>query len=261
VLDLEGLVAAVKACGTNACEIVNKAGTFLKFDANHISYAGISLGGIIGSTTTAVTPDIKAAVLNVPGVGLVDILENTANLTIRCSLVNSLIDAGIVTGDKFDPVAGTGLCTTDAWKTQAGYQQFAVIGRWVLDPADGANYTSKLATRKYLIQEVVDDQVVPNIATETEAALVGQAGANADCGALNPSPPPLMIPSAALLANPMMSNFLRYPTVAPGTSGCAAGNTYEHASLLRPANGNADGNLATVRLQTDAFFFLLNNGK
>ena len=261
VLDLQGLIAAVKACGTNNCEIANKAGTFLKLDGNHISYAGISLGGIIGSTTTAVAGDLKSAVLNVPGVGLVDILENTANLTIRCSLVDSLIDAGIVTGEKFNPANGTGLCTTDAWKTQPGYQQFAVIGRWVLDPADGANFTGKLATRKYLIQEVVNDQVVPNIATEDEGALVGQAGTNADCGALNPSPPPLMIPSAALLANATQSNFLRYPTVAPGTAGCVAGNTYEHASLLRPANGNADGNLATVRLQTDAFFFLVSNGK
>ena len=76
-------------------------------------------------------------------------------------------------GDKWNPIAGTGLCTTEAWKAQPGYRQFSVIARWVLDPADPANFTRKLATRKFLIQEVVGDQVVPNVATENEGALVG----------------------------------------------------------------------------------------
>jgi pimeloyl-ACP methyl ester carboxylesterase len=257
ILDLQGLVAAVKACGTDQCEFGNKPGTFAKFDGAHISYLGISLGGIIGSTTTALTPDIKTAVLNVPGVGFVDILENTQNLTIRCSLVNALIDAGILVGDKFNPADGTGLCTTDAWKTQPGYQQFAVIGRWVLDPADGANFTPLLATRRFLIQEVVGDQVVPNIATETEAALVGLTAAaqTADCAA-SATPPA----SAAITTPPLnASKFVRYPTSAPGSAGCAPGNTFAHASLLQPAAATTDARLATVRLQTDALTYLTLN--
>jgi dienelactone hydrolase len=255
VLDLQGLVAALKACGLDQC--TDKVAAF-QVDPTRIFYMGISLGGIIGSTTTAASGDFKAAVLNVPGVGLVDILENTPNLTIRCSLVNSLIDAGILQGDKFDPVAGTGLCTTDAWKDQPGYKQFAVIGRWILDPADGANFTPKLAANRYLIQEVVNDQVVPNIATETEGALVGQAGATADCGASNPMPP-----SVAITTDPLVSKFLRYVSVPAGTSGCTPGNAFQHASLLDPVRSGGvpttEGVLGTVRVQTDAITFLLLN--
>jgi len=33
------------------------------------------------------------------------------------------------------------------------------------------------------------------------------------------------------------------------------GNTFSHASLLRPVNGGVDGRLGTARLQTDAIFF------
>lgn len=252
VLDMEALVAALKACGDTMC------GT-LKVDPAHIVYAGISLGGIIGTTTVASTPDIKAAVLNVPGVGLADVLENTQTLAIRCSLVDALIDAMVLTGDKYNPVAGTGLCTTDAWKAQPAYQQFAAIARWALDPADGANFTRKLAMRRFLIQEVVGDEVVPNIATDREGALVGLAPMTAD-SATSGAP----LPSAAITTNPMMNKFVKYPTLPP--AGAFPGNTFAHPSLLRPSKngvagtcGTPDCALGTARLQSDAITFLVLN--
>ncbi|MBC7978368.1 MAG: hypothetical protein H7138_25565 [Myxococcales bacterium] len=270
VLDLQGLVASLKACGTTACGA-------LKIDAAHMTYMGISLGGIVGATAVANIPEFKAAVLNVPGVGLVDVLENTANLNIRCSLVDALIGVGVVMGDPFNPANGTGLCTTDAWKAQAGYQRFSAIARWALDPADGANFTGKLATRKFLIQEVVDDQVVPNIATERMAALVGLM---ATAGTADPANnPAAVLPSAAITTNPTASKFVRYPNLAPGSAASLPGNTFAHASLLQPAptafppagdppapltcnpaTGVAcDGVLGTARMQTDAITFLVTN--
>ncbi|HEX2685841.1 MAG TPA: hypothetical protein VHN14_04455 [Kofleriaceae bacterium] len=254
VLDLEGLVAALKACGTAGCGA-------LQVDAAHLVYLGLSLGGIVGSTLVANVPDFKAAVLNVPGVGLVDILENTASLAIRCSLVDALIAVGVVTGAPFNPADGTGLCTTEAWKAQAGYQQFSVIARWGLDPADGANFTRKLAGRRILIQEVVDDQVVPNIATDREGALVGLMPANADVAAsATPAPSAAIAP-----ANPNMNKWVRYPAV-PGDGGTFPGNAFEHPSLLLPAGtdmthpaGTPAGQLGTARVQTDAITFLFNN--
>jgi hypothetical protein len=220
-------------------------------------------------------------VLNVSGVGLVDILENTPNLEIRCTLVNQLIDAGILVGQKWDPSNPTvGLCTTDAWHDptmQPGYAQFAGVARWVLDPADGANFTTKLATRRFLLQEVVNDQVVPNIATDNEGKLVGLTAGTAD-----PMPfPPTTTASAALLSNLNGNNWLRYPMIA-GTA-TTFGNLFQHASLLQPAasagqcsqdpgmtcTSSADcgagnvcvfpGVLGTARVQVDALTFLKAN--
>src|SRR5262249_17784800 len=155
-------------------------------------------------------------------------------------------------------------------------------GRWVLDPADPANFNTKLAPTRFLIQRVDGDKVVPNIATDREGALVGLTKTAADCGDALPD-----APSAAIVANATSSKFLDYLTVAPGTAGCLPGNTFDHGALLRPsvlgrcatatttscnpglpvgANGCpgaaeacnqvADGALATARLQVDAITYL-----
>ena len=260
VLDQQALVAALKACGTTACND-------LKVDPAKILYMGQSLGGIMGSITVSQRSDIKAAVLNVPGVGWADILENTSTLAIRCPLVDGLIDAGLLVGEKWNPLAGTGLCTTDAWKTQPGYRQFAVIGRWILDPADPANFTRALATKRFMLQEVVGDTVVPNIATRNEGALTGLTPATADPGtALSPTA------SMAISMMPMKALHIQYPTLAP-IPGTFPGNTFTHGSLLQPATtvitppgpcdpgtgARCDGALATARMQTDAIFYLTAN--
>ena len=273
VLDVHGLVSALKACGSAGCGP-------LKVDVTNISYVGISLGGIMGSTAVATKPDFRSAVLNVPGVGWADVLENSQTNAIKCPLVDALIDAKILTGEKWNPTVmpNTGLCTTDAWKLQPGYGQFATIGRWVLDPADGANFAKKLATRKFLIQEVVGDQVVPNVATDNEAKLVGLF---AMAGMADPAFPPVSA-SAAITTNPTTNKFIKYTNLPPNAAVSFPGNSFLHPSLLRPSGrcsvttaticgGNSDcptsetcqtsndGRLGTVRLQTDAFTFLVAN--
>jgi dienelactone hydrolase len=253
VLDLQRLTTAVGACGTTAC-----AG--FPVDPAQIVYTGISLGGIIGTTTVATDPDLKSGVLNVPGVGLLDILENSQTLQIKCPLVNGLIDAGIVQGTKWDPaMPQVGTCLTDDWKTQPGYQQFSAIARIVVDPADGANFTRMLATRRFLIQEVIGDKVVPNIATDNEGKLVGLMPLQAD-----PMTSPTDGPSAAILGNSppatvMENKWVQYPTLPPDANAGFPGNTFAHGSLLSPANNNADGLLGTARLQKDAITYLLFN--
>ena len=245
VVDHLSLISALKQCTGTAC------GGFT-VDPAHIEYAGISLGGIIGNITTAVSPDIQASVLNVPGVGWFDILENTETLAIRCTLVNGLIQAGVLMGDLWTG-GNTGLCTTDAWKAQAGYRQFSAIGRWILDPADPANFTRQLAAKRFLIQEVVGDTVVPNVATRNEGALVGLMPAAAACPAAPPMPP-----SPAITTMPNANKWLQYTTADAAT--CPpAGAIYAHSSLLAPAGGGTAGQLATARMQTDAITFLVLN--
>lgn len=273
VLDLHQLAASIKACGTTACGAV-------KVDASKISYVGHSLGGIFGGMVSATNPNVAVSVLDVPGAGWIDVLENTKQTAaFQCPLVDALIDAGSLTcngapctaADKFNPLAPggpTGLCLTDKWKSDPGYRQFAVIGRWVLDPADPANFASRLASKKFLIQRVDKDAVVPNIATDNMGALAGQLKGDASCGVPIGTQVP---PSSAIVAAPTSSQFLDYLTVAPGNAACPPGNTFGHGSLLKPepsvlgatcnpTTGVAcDGSLATQRLQTDAVFFLLAN--
>jgi pimeloyl-ACP methyl ester carboxylesterase len=255
ILDLQRVVHVTKYCGTHLCTSVTAGGSSatpstFKVDPAHIVYTGQSLGGIIGTTTSATSPDIVTAVLDVPAVGLVDVLEHTDTLEIRCQLVDALIDAGVIVGDK--STSATPLCANEDWQAQPGYQQFAGIARWVLDPADGANFMSRLVTKKFLIQEVVGDEVVPNYATDIEGALAGLTPQTADPA--TSAPPPA---SAAITTNPSSSKWVRYPTLPP--AGMFPGNTFAHASLLRPANGGPDGTLGTVRLQSDAITFLVLN--
>jgi hypothetical protein len=256
VLDHHGLIAALKACNAAPC------GGF-KPDLTKLYYIGQSLGGIIGGMTAATASDLKTSVLNVPAVGWVDVLENTQDLRIRCLLVDGLIDAGVLMGAKSNLLAmpPTGLCTTDAWKAQPGYRQFSVIGRWILDPADPANFAGKLAARRLLIQEVIGDTIVPNVATETEGALLRLTPGVADrlTSTTNPTP------SAAVATMANTSKFVRYPALADGGAGMPA-NAFHHGSLLSPAPVPPPappppdpGVLGTVRMQTDAIAYLLLN--
>jgi alpha-beta hydrolase superfamily lysophospholipase len=249
VLDVQTLVQSLKLCTPAA-----PCGGF-SVNSAKIGYLAISLGGIIGSIIVGTTPDIKGSVLNVPGVGLVDILENTASLPIKCATVDGLIDAGVITGAKWNGMTGataTGACTTDAWRAQPAYQTFSNIARWILDSGDGANFNKKLAARRILIQEVVNDQVVPNVATDTMGALVGLTPGTAD-SATSATP----APSAALTTNPQTNKWVRYPNLPAASP--FPGNSFAHGSLLVPANGNPDGQLGTARVQTDAIYFLIQN--
>lgn len=248
VLDLQTLAASLAACGTDNCGL-------LEVNPASIQYLGMGLGGAIGSIAAATDDTIKASVLYASAVGWVDIFENTATLEIRCALVDALIDAGVVEGDKLDTSGSepTGTCVGDEWKTQPAYRQFSAIARWAFDPADPANFTRRLAARTFLLQEVVDDEVIPNLATDREGALTGLAPAPADCAQAPGAPA-----SAAITDMPTANKWVTYADIAPGTTDCLGGNTFAHPTLLRPAAG-ADGSLGTVRIQTDALTYLFNN--
>jgi hypothetical protein len=244
VLDIERLTKAIKTCTGSTCGVFS-------IDPTRIYYGGISLGSIIGTMPSAMMSDIKAASLNVGGVGLLDVIENTAAVSLRCSLVNALIDAGILTGDKWAG-GSTGLCLEDngnAWKAQPSYATFSAIARWVLDPADPANYAGRLRTKPHLIQEVVDDGVVPNISTQRQA---GISGASANPGVSSPfNPGAPTTESAAISTNPTQSKFITYTA--------DTNHLFVHSSLLRPGASTTPGFAGTWRMQVDFAQFLDNN--
>jgi dienelactone hydrolase len=242
VLDHQRVIKALETCGTSGCSPIS-------VDASRIFYAGMSLGSIIGTMSAATAPELKGTVLNVGGVGWADVLENTETLAIRCQLVNGLIDAGFLEGEKWTGGAD-GLCTTDAWKEQPGYATFAAIGRWILDPADPANFAQRLAAKPLLIQKVTADAVVPNVATNTQAAHVGLADMEQQADPFDMAAP---APSAAITTDPTASKFVTYTDDDD--------DAYAHPSLLRPVPTTDPqvGANGTLRLQLDAATFLFNN--
>lgn len=142
-------------------------------NATKISYAGQSLGGILGTLYTSVAPEIGNAVLNVPGADLELIfLTSPAFDAQKKAFIAGLAAQGI---EQDSPL----------------YDQFLGIAKWILDPADpgnagyylshGANFAPPLpnigANRRAFIQWIVGDQVVPNAPT-TELARAASGNPN-----------------------------------------------------------------------------------
>lgn len=247
VLDYERVARALAACGTTNC------GT-LKVDAGRIYYGGQSLGSLIGATAASMSPVIKGAALNVGGVGWLDVIENTMTPQIQCALVNKLVDAGVLMGEKWNPVTPTttDICTTGQWKTQPGYATFSAIARWILDPADAANFVDRLLFKPTLIQSVVGDTVVPNIAQQREGGILNLFGPDMPglaSSPYNPSAP--LSASAAISTNPTGSKYVTYTTDAM--------HIYTHGSLLKPNPATSlQAGAASARMQIDFAQFLDN---
>jgi len=258
VLDTLALINALKLCSADTC------GTGFNLDPNRIGYISQSLGSMIGSVVVPMSPDIKTAVLNVGGVGIIDIIENTRP-GFLCPLVDALIDAGVLSGDKSNLTAmpPTGLCLTDTWKTNPAWLEFANIARWIVDPADGANFADRLVGRPILLQEVVGDDTVSNGSTQTWAALLGLTPTAA---AVATSPTPA--PTSAITGGVGSAHYVQYDTVPANLGMGFPGNAFWHFSLLGPPDDDPDtadideevaGTLGLVQMQTDAVMHLCLN--
>jgi dienelactone hydrolase len=123
------------------------------FDGARISFVGQSLGGIIGTVFMAVQPDVRTALLNVPGGGIARMLEASPTFGPR-------IRAGLAASAGLQP--GT-----------PDYDSFFGAAQTAIDSADPVNFAlaannTLLPSKRLLLQEVVGggsvlpDQVIPN---------------------------------------------------------------------------------------------------
>jgi hypothetical protein len=125
------------------------------------SYAGQSLGGILGSLYSCVAPEVRNSALNVPGGGLTNIiLTSPAFVQLKNAFLAGLAAEGVPTNSPT-------------------YDTFLGIVQWILDPGDPLNAGPYLvkdtglggglgnagSTRRGFIQWVLNDQVVPNPTT------------------------------------------------------------------------------------------------
>jgi hypothetical protein len=135
----------------------------ITLDATKISYAGQSLGGILGSLYSCVAPEVKNSALNVPGGGLTNIILTSQNSGL-IALKNAF---------------QAGLAAQGVPLNSPTYDIFLGIVQWIVDPADPLNAGPYLvketglgnglgnagSTRRGFIQWVLNDQVVPNPTT------------------------------------------------------------------------------------------------
>jgi hypothetical protein len=145
----------------------------ITLNGDKISYAGQSLGGILGTLYCAASSAVKNAALNVPGGDPVRILlESPAFAPQKNAFIAGLAAQGIP-------------------KDSPTYDTFLGIAKWIIDPADPVNAGGYLVrstgltpdngggTRRAFIQWIANDQVVPNsTTTELIRSVLGDPGAS-----------------------------------------------------------------------------------
>lgn len=134
--------------------------TGITIDGTKISYAGQSLGGILGTNYSAVAPEVRNAALNVPGGDVAEIILTSPTLPFSGPFKAGLAAQGIPTDSPT-------------------YDFFIGVVKWILDPADplnsgpylvrdtglGGGLANQGGTRRGFVQWVLNDQVVPNTTT------------------------------------------------------------------------------------------------
>jgi pimeloyl-ACP methyl ester carboxylesterase len=210
------------------------------FDTSRIYFLGHSLGGIVGSIFLAMEPDVRDAVLAMPGAGLAKLLDGSAT---------------------FGPIIAGGLQAADngVVKGTADYEAFMTAAQTVIDPADPINYMDRMRDgRGVLLFEVVGDMVIPNTVPDT----------NSPAGTV-PAPLAGTKPFAALLG---LTPYLTAGTTngsdlaawvsfsTPDSIGSA-----NHSSVLKPlddplASGYAESVAVYTEMQKEFADFLDNDG-
>lgn len=154
VADLMGLVHQLDA---GDWSVVAAAGgpAGLAFSTQPMGFVGVSLGGIIGTEFVTTEPRIGAAVLNVTG-----------------GILTALVGGSAAFNGTFLPILAPRIgLDTDAIDYAALPPEFLpelAIYQTLLDAGDSMAYAPLLAVRErhLLFQMALDDEVVPNAATE-----------------------------------------------------------------------------------------------
>lgn len=134
-------------------------------DVSKFSYIGHSFGSVQGPTMMALAPEVKHAVWNVGGAGLMQLLRDSGTFGL---LVNALKPAGTPDG---------------------ALGRFFAATQGIVDPGDPVNFARHATLealpgvpgwepRDVLLQEVVRDTIVPNSTSELLARAAGLVSMN-----------------------------------------------------------------------------------
>jgi Bacterial virulence factor lipase N-terminal len=158
-IDFATLVRLLKSSAPTSLAAQLALNSAPALDTTTINYVGQSLGSFNGSVFAASSPVANNVALNVPGSSQVDVLLNApAFAAQRTGFLGGLAALGLTPGTP-------------------GFDQFIVIARTILDPADPQNLiydavNSSNTNRKIYFQSIEGDPVLPNATTDllTQAA-------------------------------------------------------------------------------------------
>lgn len=147
-------------------------------DMTHLTYLGVSLGGIMGPELLALSPDIHLAVLAVPGGRISSIIQDGSIFSVVATIMQNALN--VTEGDvqRFYPVLQTLVDRGDS----ASYGPHILKNRL---PGAGAQGTNVLA------QMVIADEYVPNASNRAllralDIPMIGEVFQ--DVGLLGPAP-------------------------------------------------------------------------
>lgn len=121
-------------------------------DTSKIFYAGQSLGGIMGGVFLGTNPDIKRAVLNVPGAGLIPLFDDSTFFSAQL--------AAFFTRQHVDRASFEG-------------QRFLTVAHWFMDAVDPQHLGPVIAQRALMLQMATLDAIIPNANTELLQTVTG----------------------------------------------------------------------------------------
>jgi dienelactone hydrolase len=190
VLDQSSLVRLIRSSRLDLSALAEAAGgTTPRLDPTRIYWSGGSLGGIIGTMTTAVEPAIRAAALQVPGASFIQLISSSSAEVspLVSGLAYSMLGAkGDEVLDEFHPL-GTLLGAI----TEAG-DPIAYAPHILQNALTGARTPPDV-----LVSYALYDEVLPNIST---VALIRALGLELA------SPHLLDLPGIANVSAPVVGN-------------------------------------------------------
>lgn len=199
-------------------------------DPDRIAYLGQSFGSIMGPAALAIAPEIQSAVLNVGGAGLLTLIQDSAPFKL---LTVGLFEANAPSGEA---------------------PRLLSAAQALIDPGDSLNYArfstiepapmvTGWSPKSVLLQEVINDLIVPN---STTALLARASGLTLVGPQLQP------IDELQTASAPLSGNISGIATGGLYQYKIADGAKAEHGSLLWSQEG---------RRQYAAFFKAVFEGK
>lgn len=112
------------------------------FDAGNIAFAGVSMGGIMGTGFSAIEPTVNRALLSAPAGGLMRALEAS---------------------EAFGPRIRAGLAAAGIEPGSASYESFLTVAQTIVDSGDPINWGVEAARHNAIVlHEIIGDSVLPN---------------------------------------------------------------------------------------------------